>query len=118
MTDTVPTNDTGLLAAEYDQTPVFDSVTDFDQSDSAGSLIIKKHQYIPDDFISDLKSNKMDSRNTPCGEMLHVCSIPVSVIEWLKEVHHFDAMNEPIRRTIVMLQSLGMDAFITTDKRI
>jgi hypothetical protein len=97
---------------------VYDAEVSFDQDRSTNDLIIKRHQYIPDNFIDALKSDKMDSYRRPSGEFLHMCSIPVSVIEHLKEVHHYDAMEEPIRKTISKLKALGLDAFITSDKQI
>lgn len=73
---------------------------------------------MPDDFISDLKSGKMDSANTRSGEMQLMMSIPTSVIEDMKRVLGYDAMVEPMARTIKMLKALGLDAFITSDKQI
>lgn len=90
----------------------------FDQDRSTNDLIIKNYQHIPDDFISDLKAGKMDSRNTRSGEMLLAMSVPVTVIQDIKDTYGFDMMEEPYRRSIVMLQALGLDAFITTDKQI
>jgi hypothetical protein len=109
-TVTKPTHDT--------TTPMYDAEVSFDQDRSTNDLIIKNHQYIPENFISDLKSDKMDSRNKRSPDMLHVMSIPVSVIQDLKDNYGYDAMEEPIRRTISMLKALHLDAFITTDKQI
>lgn len=101
-----------------DTTPMHDTETSFEQNDGFGTLTIKRHQFIPDDFVAELKAGKMDSANKISGDMLKVMSIPVSVIEDLKRVYGFDAMEEPVRRTISLLKALGMDAFITTDKKI
>lgn len=97
---------------------MYDEEVDFGQDRSTNDLIIKRHQYIPDDFVSDLKAGKIDSKNTRSPDMLKVMSIPVSVIEDLKRLYNYDAMEEPIRRTIQLLKALHMDAFITTDKSI
>ena len=103
----------------YDTTtPMFDAEVSFDQDHSTNDLIIKRHQYIPDNFVSDLKSGKMDSFNTRSGDMLKMMSIPVSIIEDLKRVYGYDCMEEPIKRTIQLLKALHMDAFITSDKQI
>ena len=104
--------------AHLDKTPMHDAEVDFEQNDGFNTLTIKRHQFIPDNFVSDLKAGKMDSANKVSGDMLKVMSIPVSVIEDLKRVYGFDAMEEPIRRTISLLKALHMDAFITTDKQI
>jgi hypothetical protein len=103
-----------------DKLKLFDSEVTFDQDRTTNELIIKRHQYIPDDFIDDLKSNKMDSRNRRSGDMLLMASIPTSVVEFLKNDHYFqyDVMNEPISKTLKLLKVLGMDAFITSDKQI
>lgn len=103
-----------------DDVKLFDSEVTFDQDRSTNDLIIKRHQIIPDAYIDDLKSNKMDSRNRRSGDMLLMASIPTSVVEFLKNdpALQFDVMNEPIRKTIALLKLLGMDAFITSDKQI
>ena len=98
--------------------PMFDHEVDFEEDRSNNSLIIKNHQYIPDDFISDLKAGKMDSLNKPSGEMQLMMSVPVSVIEDIKAKYGYDMMVEPMRRSISMLKLLHLDAFITSDKSI
>jgi hypothetical protein len=95
-----------------------DAEVSFDQDRSTNDLIIKRHQYIPDNFISDLKAHKIDSYRRPSGELLHMCAIPVAVIEDLKEFHHFDCMQEKLPAIIKKLKELGLDAFITSDKQI
>jgi hypothetical protein len=109
---------TSMKAVVTDPIHLIDAEVSFDQDRSTNDLIIKRHQYIPDDFVDALKSDKMDSARRPSGEFLHMCSIPVSVIEDLLEFHNYDAMNEPIRKTISKLKELGLDAFITSDKQI
>lgn len=74
-------------------------------------------QHIPDDFIASLKREKMDSARRPAGDFLLMCSIPVSVVEDLKN-HGYDVAKEPIKDTIRMLKLFGLDAFITSDKQI
>lgn len=113
----MPSHDPKVYAA-IDKTPMYDQEVDFGQDRSTNDLVIKRHQYIPDDFVAALKAAKMDSANTRSGEMLHVCSIPTSVIDDLKRLYNYDAMEEPIRQTIKLLKALHMDAFILTDKQI
>lgn len=95
---------------------VIDQEVDFDEDHSTGHVIIKRHQYIPDDFIAALKAGKMDSVNKRSGEMMHTMCIPVAVIEDIKRLYDFDAMEQPQHRTAAMLRKLGMDAFIVTNK--
>jgi hypothetical protein len=97
---------------------LYDTEVSFDQDRSNNDLIIKHHQYIPDDFVSDLKSAKMDSKNARSGDMMLALSVPVSVIEDLQRLYNFDAMNAPIAEVRKMLERLHMDAFIATNKRI
>lgn len=97
---------------------MFDEEVSFDQDRSTNDLIIQRHQYIPDDFVSDLKAGKMDSLNTRAGELMHTMSVPVSVIEDIKAQYGYDMMVEPQRRSVQMLKALGLDAFIVTNKRI
>lgn len=97
---------------------MFDAEVDFDQDRSTNDLIIKHHQYIPDDFISKLKADKMDSRNQRSGDMMLALSVPVEVIQDMLRLYNFDAMNAPIKEVRAMLQRMQLDAFIATDKRI
>jgi hypothetical protein len=101
-----------------DTTKVLDQLVNFDQDTSTNDLIIKRTQDIPDDFVTALKANKIDSFNRPTGDMLHMASIPVSVVEMLLRDFQFDVMKEPVKRTLSMLKALHMDAFIVTDKQI
>lgn len=96
---------------------MFDTEVDFAQDRSTGDLVIKRHQFIPDNFVSDLKAGKMDS-TARSGDMMLAMSVPVSVIEDIKENFGFDMMEEPIRRSIQMLKALHLDAFITSTKQI
>ena len=95
---------------------VIDQHVAFDEDRSTGHVIIKRSQEIPDDFVAALKAGKMDSVNTPSGEMMHTMCIPVSVIDDIKRLYDFDAMEQPQHRTAAMLRKLGMDAFIVTNK--
>jgi hypothetical protein len=93
---------------------VIDKLVSFDE-DTDGSLIIKHEQYIPDDFISQLKRDKIDADHAPTGEMFKACSIPVVLVEqWKRE--GFDIMVEPIRDVIARLKKAQLDAFISSNK--
>jgi hypothetical protein len=107
MTNTLP---------PFDQSLMFDEEVAFDQDRSTNDLIIKRYQFIPDDFVAKLKAGKMDSKNTRSSDMMLAMSVPTSVIEDIKAKFHFDMMQEPIKRSMTMLRALGLDAFITTTK--
>jgi hypothetical protein len=109
---------TAVSDAPFDVTPMYDEEVSFGQDRATNDLIIKRHQYIPDDFVAALKAGKMDSLNRPSGDMLHTMSVPVSVIEDIKANFGFDMMEEPQRRSMTMLRALGLDAFILTNKTI
>lgn len=94
---------------------ILDSFTDFE--DNADGLLIKRQQEIPEDFLSDLKRQREDSTSVREREFMHVASIPVIVHEkWLKE--GYDCTKAPVRETLKRLREQGLDAFITTNKRV
>jgi len=95
-----------------------DAEVSFDQDRSTNDLIIKHHQYIPDDFIAGLKADKMDSVRQKSGDMMLALSVPVEVIQDMQRLYGFDAMNAPIKEVRAMLERMQLDAFIATNKRI
>lgn len=92
---------------------------DEDHSDSAEGtkLVVTHSQHIPDEHISALKRDKIDSLHTPAGDFYRVASIPVALVEqWMRE--GFDIHKEPITATLARLRKQDLDVFITTNKRI
>ena len=92
---------------------------DEDYSDSfAGTrLLINRSQEIPDEHVSALKRDKIDSLHTPTGDFYRVASIPISVIQqWDREGFRIEEASaaEIVRR----LNNQHLDAFITTRKSI
>jgi hypothetical protein len=69
-----------------------------------GDLVIKHEQYIPDEFISDLRREREDSLSTPAGEFHRVLSIPTALAD------------APIGEIKKRLQKAQLDAFITSNK--
>jgi hypothetical protein len=97
-------------------TTLIDKTETFIEDPSEG-LIVKHSQYMPDDFISDLKRDKIDTLHTPAGDFHKVATIPVWLVEqWKRE--GFDIMRESARDTIARLKKHDMDALVTTSKRI
>lgn len=98
----------------------FDKTLTFDEDHHSGkqdTLIIGHHQNIPDEFVSALKREKIDTLHTPEGEFMKVCSIPVVIVEkWQRE--GFDLYKENIKAILQRLQKEDFDAFITTRKRV
>jgi hypothetical protein len=97
---------------------VLDTLVSFDEDRTTNELIIKREQHIPDDWLSDLRKQRVDSANQKTGEMLHVASIPVEVCDELYRRYGFDVMTAPIEETLKMLQRYSLDAFILTNKSI
>jgi hypothetical protein len=97
---------------------LLDSLVAFDEDRSTGNLIIKREQHLPDEWLSDLRKQKVDSANQRSGEMLKVASIPVEVVDDLYRMYGFDVMTAPVRETLKMLQRYQLDIFILTNKRI
>jgi hypothetical protein len=81
-------------------------------------LIIERYQEIPDTFISMLKQIRMDSMGQREKNFMHAAAVPTGVHEvWMKR-DGYDCTREPIRQTIKKLRAEGLDAFITTNKRV
>lgn len=103
------------------QPQVIDKLVSFeeDYSDSVDGtkLVIKHEQHIPDEYVSALKREKIDTLHTPTGDFYRVATIPVSIVEqWMRE--GFDVAKEPVQATLRRLRKHNFDAFITTNKRI
>lgn len=80
-------------------------------------LAIKRTQEIPDWYLDELKSDKLDSTRAPAGDFHRVCAVPVALYEqWLAE--GYDVHKEPAEETCKRLRAAHLDAFITTNKRI
>jgi len=80
-------------------------------------LTIRKTQYIPPDFLANLKRERDNSLNQKEGEYMRVASVPVQVHEqWLKE--GFDMMKETPKAIVQRLQRQDLHAFITTKKQV
>jgi hypothetical protein len=105
-----------MKALVTDPINLIDSEVSFDQDRTTNDLIIKHSQYIPDSFISDLKSEKMDSLHKRSGDFMLALSVPVEAIQDMKLRYGFDAMEAPIAEVRKMLQRLHLDAFIATNK--
>jgi hypothetical protein len=93
---------------------LIEKLVDFDTA-PGGDLIIKQSQWVPDEFLSDLRRERDDSLSTPAGEMHRVCSIPTGVVDkWMQQ--GFDVHREPISEILKRLRKEQLDGFITTNK--
>lgn len=102
----------------YSEPQVLDTLISFDEDRVTNELIIKREQYIPDDWMSELAKEKIDSKHAPTGDMYRVASIPVAVVDDLLRTYGFDVMTAPVRETLKMLRRYEFDNFITTSKNV
>jgi hypothetical protein len=97
---------------------LLDTLVSFDEDRTTNELIIKREQHIDDDWLSEVRKQKVDSVNQKANDFYHVASIPVSVVDELYQKYNFDVMTAPVRETLKMLQRYALDDFILTNKRI
>lgn len=102
----------------FEEPKVLDSLVAFDEDRSTGDLIITRTQDIPDNWLSEVARQKVDSKHTPAGDFYQVASVPVEVVDELYRRYGFDFMNAPARECLKMLDRYAFDNFITTSKRI
>jgi hypothetical protein len=97
---------------------IHDAEIDFQQDEANNSLIIHRHQHIPDDWRMMNRKIREDSKSKREGEFMAVASIPVEVAFDLKENYGYDVWQEPARKTLAYLRAAGLDDFILTNKQI
>jgi hypothetical protein len=102
----------------YEEPVLLDTLVAFDEDRASNELIVKRTQEIPDEFLTSLQHERLDSISTPTGEMHKVASIPVEVVDDLYRKYGFDVMTAPAREVLSMLRRYALDKFITTNKRI
>jgi ABC-type microcin C transport system permease subunit YejB len=102
----------------HEEPQVLDTLVSFDEDRTTGDLIIKREQEIDDDWLSEIRKQKVDSANQKAGDFYHVASIPVEVVDELLRRYGFDVMTAPVRETLKMLQRYALDDFILTNKTI
>ena len=102
----------------YEEPKLLDTMVSFDEDRVTNDLIIKREQYIPDDWLAEVAKQKVDSLHTPTGDFYPVASVPVEVVDDLMRTYGFDFMNAPARECLAMLRRYALDKFILTNKRI
>lgn len=97
-----------------DNPHVIDKLVSFDMN--CGDLVIKHSQYIPDEFLSDLRKQREDSLHTPAGEGFHlVGSVPTAVADrWMRE--GYNIYLEPVTESLKRLRLEQLDGFIASNK--
>ena len=98
-----------------------DKLVSFDEDHHSGkydTLIIKHEQEIPDEYIADLKRQKIESDLERIGDFWKVGEVPVVLVEkWVRE-DGYDVYKAPVRETLARLRKEQLDAFILTNKRV
>ena len=94
---------------------VHDVVHDF--KDNVDGLLVKKQQFISDEYLDGLKESRIISSSKPAGDMHRVASVPAAIVEkWLNE--GFDVYKESPKAILKRLRNEDMGYFITTNKSI
>ena len=98
-----------------DDIRLIDAQTDF--GCAIGQNYTKHTQEIPRDFLDSLQSERLASAAVRSRELHRVASVPTAVVEiWKRQgcdIHQMSA-----RDILAKLHRDGLDAFITTNKRI
>lgn len=88
-----------------------------DLVESVGEVAIKRQQFIPTEFMDDIRRQREDSLSAPCGDWVHAARIPVYVIDkWHRE--GFDYNRAPVADILKKLAKEQLDEFIATKKRL
>lgn len=84
---------------------------------TVGQGFVQFTQEVPDDFLSDLKSERMASATLRAQENHRVASVPVAVYDlWFRQGH--DPYKWTAKELLLKLNQDGLDGFITTNKVI
>lgn len=103
----------------YEEPQLLDTLVNFDEDRSSGDLIIERTQEIPDDWLSEVAKQKVDSANRPMGDFAHLAAIPVEVVDDIYRRYGFDIMAcNSAREILAMLRRYEFDKFILTNKRV
>jgi hypothetical protein len=87
--------------------------------DADNKAIRKLSQFIPDSFLDRLKNKRHATTNTPEGEMMHVASIPVAIVEkWMAEGFNIYDQNVRLKDIVRRLQREDMTGLMATNKSV
>ena len=90
-----------------------DKLTDI--GENVDGVFFRHHQHIPDEFLSELRKERMDSLHTPAGDFHKVASIPAALVDqWAAE--GFDVFRAPLKDILKRLRQEQLDAFVTSNK--
>ena len=95
--------------------PIHDSVGKYAEEVGEGFALFT--QEIPQDFLDDIKSERMASATIRAGSNHRVASVPVACYDlWIRQ--GLDPYNWRAKELLLKLTADGLDGFITTNKVI
>lgn len=84
---------------------------------SVGDRFLTYDQEIPDDFLKDLRDQRIDSVGRREGDYMAVATVPVAVYAlWMRQGH--DPYRWSAKELLKKLRADGLDAFIQTNKSL
>lgn len=87
--------------------------------DDAKNIGIGRTQEIHSSFLDNLATKRADSVNAKMGDLHHVASIPVILVEkWKNEGFDIFDKNIKLQDIVKRLHSEDMQAFMATERRI
>jgi hypothetical protein len=96
---------------------IIDKLVRFHTGEHDTQLVIEHSQEIPEFFLDDLSEARKASTHGRMGEMHRFASLPVALYEmWMAQ--GYDAKREPAHRTVARLKADGLDAFLTTERKV
>lgn len=85
--------------------------------DSPDGVLIRHDQVITGEFLDSLHSERLAKATMRSREFNRVASVPTSVVElWLRQGRDF--WNATPHEVVAWLVADGLDAFVTTPKRV
>lgn len=107
------------VVSSSDGTPLRDIQVSFDEnhSETKPQLVIVRSQDIPDDFVSDLKAQKIDPDHNRMGEFHHFARVPTVFIEQMMK-DGMDFNRASVKDICEWLKKKQLDAFIVSNKKL
>ena len=113
MTDNTPET------ASSPEQPFYDVSHRIEFDDEVKNVAIQRTQELPSSFLDNLAKKRADSVNNKMGDLHHVASIPVALVEkWKNEGFDIFDKNNTIQDIVSRLHSQDYQAFMATNRRI
>lgn len=86
-------------------------------AEQMGDRTLVAKQEIPQSFLDGLKSERMASTDLAAQDYHRVASVPVALYDiWIRQGH--DPYRWTAKQLVKKLKEDGLDAFLTTNKRV